>query len=138
MTDAGKTLTTSEYSKISGIAVSTLAQMLRHGKLRGEKRNGKWAIDASEGQKIQTTAGKTNKDADIIAEPTVDQTPSVKPSGSKVVDVATFVRMTYLTERGVLQWLKSGRLSGTVDDGGNTLVDADNLERPEIRHLIRK
>jgi hypothetical protein len=138
MTDAGKTLTTSEYSKISGIAVSTIAQMLRQGRLRGEKRNGKWAIDASEGQKIQTTAGKTNKDADIIAEPTVDQTPSVKPSGSKVYDVDTFVRMTYLTERGVRQWLKSGRLSGTVDDRGNALVDADNLERPELRHLIRK
>jgi hypothetical protein len=138
MTDAGKTLTTSEYSKISGMAVSTIAQMLRQGRLRGEKRNGKWAIDASEGQKIQTTAGKTNKDADIIAEPTVDQTPSVNPSGSKVYDVGTFVRMTYLTERGVLQWLKSGRLSGTVDNGGNALVDADNLERPELRHLIRK
>lgn len=138
MTDADNTLTTSDYSKLSGIAVSTIAQMLRQGKLRGEKRNGKWAIDASEGQKIQTTAGKTNKESDIIIEPTVDQPPSDKPSGGKVYDVDTFARMTYLTERGVRQWLKSGRLSGTVDDGGNALVDADNLERPEIRHLIRK
>jgi hypothetical protein len=138
MTDADNTLTTSDYSKLSGIAVSTIAQMLRQGKLRGEKRNGKWAIDASEVQKIQTTAGETNKESDIIIKSNVDQTSSVNPSGGKVYDVDTFARMTYLTERGVRQWLKSGRLSGTVDDGGNALVDADNLERPEIRHLIRK
>ena len=138
MTDADNTLTTSEYSKISGITVSTIAQMLRQGKLRGKKLNGKWAIDASEVQKIKTTAVKTNNTTENKGVLSADQTPSVNPSGVKVYDVETFVRMTYLTERGVRQWLKSGRLSGTVDNGGNAAVDADNLERPEFRHLIRK
>ena len=46
--------------------------------------------------------------------------------------------MTYLTEKGVRQWLASGRLSGRLDPGGKGVVDAANLDRPELRHLIRK
>jgi len=138
MTDAGKTLTTREYSQISGIAVSTITQMLRKGTLRGKKINGKWAIDASEGQKINATDGNTKKKAEKKADPHAEQTPSLKPSGGKAYDVETFVRMTYLTEKGVRQWLKIGRLSGAVDASGNAMVDADNLQRPALRHLIRK
>ena len=48
MSDNISTLTSAEFSKRTGIAVSTVTQMLRQGKLRGEKRGGKWAIFESE------------------------------------------------------------------------------------------
>lgn len=138
MTLAGKTLTTSEYSKISGTSVSTITKLLRKGDLQGQKINGKWAIDASEAQKINTPAAPPSKHAQKNAAPAGDPPPPPSASGGKTLDVETFTRMTYLTEKGVRQWLKTGRLSGRVDDHGNPLVDADNLDRPEIRHLIRK
>jgi hypothetical protein len=46
--------------------------------------------------------------------------------------------MTYLTEKGVRQWLKTGRLSGRAGADGKVRVDAANLDRPELQHLIRK
>ena len=138
MTDAGKTLTTSEYSKISGVSVSTITKMLRQGKLLGRKINGKWAIDADQVPKIDTFADKTNKNVRNKTEPAMQQTPPPTTSGGKAYDVDTFTRMTYLTEKGVRQFLKTGRLSGSVDDNGNLLVNADNLDRPDFRHLIRQ
>ena len=52
-------------------------------------------------------------------------------------DVKTFAEITFLTEQGVRQWLTCGRLSGSVDANGNQTVDAENLDRPELKHLIR-
>jgi hypothetical protein len=139
MTSAGKTLTTSEYSKISGRSVSTITKLLRDGKLKGQKVNGKWAIDASQaqptGSNTEQPQNNAQKNAPPVAEPS---TPAKSSSGNKTYDVDTFTRMTYLTEKGVRQWVKSGRLSGSVDARGNVFVDADNLDRSEIRHLIRK
>ena len=137
MTDAGKTLTTGEYSKLSGVSVSTITKQLRKGALSGRKINGKWAIDASEVQNLDARpkSVSTNQKAQVSAG---KKAPPSKPSGGKAYDVTTFSRMTYLTEKGVRLWLKTGRLSGSVDEAGNPLVDADNLDRPEMRHLVRK
>lgn len=130
MTDIGETLTTAEFSKMTGISVNALGKMLRRGKLRGEKHKGKWAILASELQNV--TVG-----------PKKNQTPSSATSNrsapsATAYDIETFVQMTYLTEKGVRRWLKTGRLSGGIDTGGKILVDAANLDRPELSHLIRK
>ena len=134
MTDIGKTLSTTEFSKMTGISVATLGKMLRRGKLRGEKHNGKWAILASELQHVAVVPKK---------DPTPTSTKgsfasSTSPAAADTYDIETFVQMTYLTEKGVRQWLKTGRLSGGTDTGGKVLVDAANLDRPELRHLIRK
>lgn len=129
MTDIGKTLSTTEFSKMTGISVATLGKMLRRSKLRGEKHNGKWAILASE---LQNVAVVSKKD------PTPTSTKRTSAAAAKTYDIETFVQMTYLTEKGVRQWLKTGRLSGGTDTGGKVLVDAANLDRPELRHLIRK
>ena len=40
MADNDRTLSSAEFSKITGISVSAINQMLRQGKLRGEKRSG--------------------------------------------------------------------------------------------------
>jgi hypothetical protein len=138
MTSAGKTLTTSEYSKISGISVSTITKLLRKGKLRGQKINGKWAIDAIESQKMELKESQSVKTGQHESPPAVEQAAPSPPSRCKTYDVMTFTNMTYLTENGVRQWLKTGRLSGSIDEHGNLLIDADNLDRPEMRHLIRK
>lgn len=137
MTSAGNTLSTNEYSKISGLSVSTITKMLRKGELRGQKIGGKWAIDTSETQQFNAGGDQTNNHKQDSVKPATKQTAATKPSDNDTYDIDTFTRMTYLTEKGVRQWVKNGRLSGSVDDSGNLSVDADNLNRPEIRHLIR-
>ena len=139
MTSAGKTLTTNEYSKISGISVSTITKMLRDGSLKGQKVNGKWAIDANQAQPPQSSTGQPKKKVRQTEPPAANPSTSTQASsGNRAYDVDTFTQMTYLTEKGVRQWVKNGRLTGIVDAKGNVLIDADNLDRPEIRHLIRK
>ncbi len=134
MAKTEKTLTTGEFSQKTGIAVSTITQMLRLNKIRGEKRSGKWAIYESE---LQHSAVVTQKDRGGISASVgpIFNTPVAAP---KAYDVETFVQMTYLTEKGVRQWLKTGRLSGRPGADGKVLVDTANLDRPELQHLIRK
>jgi len=130
MTDHVNMLSTSEYSKLTGITVRTITQMLREGKLSGEKRGGKWAIYAAERQHA------VSEERDVAAALVqVIDTPSTRPN---IYDIATFAQLTYLTEKGVRQWLKTGRLSGTIESGREAFVDAGNLDRPELQHLIRK
>lgn len=131
MTDHGKTLTTAEFSQVTGIAVSTVSRMLRQGKLRGEKRDGKWAIYASELPETTTTATTLPADTRANQGPCADNQPHA--ATQTTYDIKTFSQMTYLTEKGVRQWLKTGRLSG-----GQDRVNASNLDRPEFQHLVRK
>ncbi len=62
--------------------------------------------------------------------------PAKAPVG-KAIPLADFVGMTYLTENGAKKWLRQGRLTGTQDDTGQWLVDASNLEIPDIKRLVR-
>jgi hypothetical protein len=118
---------------MTGIAVSTITNMLRKGFLRGEKRGGKWAIEPEEIKNPAVLARKSRADAPGDLGPIFD-TPA---AAGQTYDVKTFARMTYLTEKGVRRWIAAGRLSGCIDAGGNTMVDAANLERSELKHLIR-
>lgn len=133
MNENETTLTTAEYSKKSGLATSTVARMLREGKLRGEKRGGKWAVFASELE----NGGAENKQPSVKAPVRPTPTSANPPSSAKIYDIETFSRLTYLTENGVRQWLRNGRLTGSTDSGGNMNVDASNLERTDFKHLVR-
>ncbi len=135
MADNEKTLSSVEVSKITGIAVSTINKMLRDGKLRGEKRSGKWAIfqEALNSEAI----AKLKKTAPPSAATAAKANAPGSSSGGKHYDVASFARMTYLTENGVRQWLKTGRLSGGTGADGKPFVDATNLDRADLQHLIR-
>ena len=62
--------------------------------------------------------------------------PAKAPAG-KAIPLADFVGMTYLTENGAKEWLRKGRLAGSQDDTGQWLVDASNLEIPDIKRLVR-
>ena len=60
-----------------------------------------------------------------------------KSSAGKTIALADFVTMTYLTENGVKDWLRQGRLTGQQNDSGEWAIDADNLEAPGIKRLVR-
>ncbi len=51
--------------------------------------------------------------------------------------VAEFSAMTYLTDFGVLDWLKKGRLKGIRNEDGEWRVDAVSLELPNLKRLLR-
>jgi hypothetical protein len=55
----------------------------------------------------------------------------------KTFSVVEFSKMTYLTEKGVNDWLKQGKLNGGQDGKGNWLVDAASLQLPFMKKLIR-
>jgi predicted site-specific integrase-resolvase len=46
--------------------------------------------------------------------------------------------MTYLTEKGVAEWLKAGRIKGIQKEGGEWQVLEGNLQVPDISRLLRK
>ena len=137
MTDAGKTLTTSEYAKLTGTSVSTITKMLRQGKLRGEKRSGKWAVLPDQAPDNKAAADKASTPSGNAPLPPADGPIPTQPAKTRTYDVRTFAQMTYLTEKGVRQWFRIGRLTGRVDPDGTILLDAANFDRPELRHLIR-
>jgi hypothetical protein len=56
---------------------------------------------------------------------------------AKFFSVAEFSAMTYLTEYGVMEWLKQGRLKGQQDEKGSWQVDAANLEVADVKRLVR-
>jgi hypothetical protein len=52
--------------------------------------------------------------------------------------VSEFAAMTYLTEQGVSEWLRIGRLQGVRQANGELQVSASNLQVPDIGRLVRK
>ena len=122
MTLEKKYLTSKEYSTISGIPVSSLRRLLRGGKLEAIKTSGKWMIpenqlQSGDIQKIEKSAG-----GDPI---------------KKTYSVEEFAEMTFLTPFGVEQWLKKGLLLGIRDPEGGLCVDAESLEIPNVKRLVR-
>lgn len=125
-----KLLTTREYSERTGISVSEVARRLRQGRLEGRKRSGRWWIPVSalDGAPSASAAGG-------IAARGRNDAPA--PAAPRTLSVAEFSELTYLTETGVLQWLKRGRLKGRRSEDGRWEVDADNLETADVRRLLR-
>jgi len=56
----------------------------------------------------------------------------------KSYSIAEFAAMTYLTEKGVAEWLKAGRLQGQQQETGEWAVYESNLHEPDIVRLLRK
>ena len=105
-----------------------------------KKSQTKGAAKAKEaGARARKTAAPAKKDAapaKKAAAPKKKATP--KPAkATKSFSVAEFADMTYLTENGVMQWLKQGLLIGQQNDKGAWQVDASNLEVPNVKRLVR-
>jgi excisionase family DNA binding protein len=131
-------LTTREFSERSGKSTSTVQKWLRSGKLSGTKIGSRWYVSSSELSDLADNQGRSASAAH--QRPEVDlnaETEAGHPSAGKSYGVAEFSALTYLTETGVLRWLKSGRLLGEQASDGSWTVKAESLELPHLRHLIR-
>ena len=72
------------------------------------------------------------------AEPKVTEPQAAKPAtAQQSYSIAEFAGLTYLTEKGVAEWLKLGRLSGSQDAQGAWRIDAANLEASIVKRLVR-
>lgn len=155
-------LSTREFSELTGIAIATVSRLLRDGKIKGVKTAGKWQIARREikAAAIQAILKPSRKGA---APAKIDRAAAQKgkaqnetaPKGgfsaaavttastgtpadnTRTYSMTEFCGLTYLTEYGVLEFLKKGRLQGVRDEKGHWRLSADNLQNPGLRHLIR-
>jgi hypothetical protein len=154
MTNKDQFLTTGEFASKAGIAISSVTKLIRAGKIKAQKKSGKWVISPdqlkklavkdpskpakkSSGEKAVTAAGK-KATVKKPASAKKDKPGKAKAADRKMFSVAEFADMTYLTEFGVMAWLKQGRLSGQQAAGGEWQVDAANLETPDVKRLVRQ
>ena len=127
-------LTTKEFAERSGLPVSKVTKFLRDGRLKGQKQSGKWMIPASE---LETYAAPADPPPKPRAREAEASPAATAPGTGQTLSVAAFSAMTYLTERGVRNWLKAGNLKGRQAENGEWQVDAASLEDPHVKRLIR-
>jgi hypothetical protein len=152
MAKKSELLTSKEFSTKAGISASTVSKLIRDAKIKAVKKSGKWMIDPGQlNTKAVTKAAQKRKPSAkkkaVKSAPPKDTTKAKKSSAPKAAKptavpktfaLAEFAKMTYLTEKGVSEWLKCGRLAGHQDDTGGWRIDAANLETPDVKRLIRK
>jgi predicted site-specific integrase-resolvase len=169
MAKKSEQVSTREFSKLTGIPVSSIANLLRQGKIKGVKKAGKWMISknqlhakvvqeiakiqkpppakivSAKTQSVTKSAEKITgkaKDEQIQIERaparTAEPSSPKRAAAQKTYSVSEFSAMTYLTDFGVTDWLKKGRLQGIQDENGDWRVDSSNLERPNIKRLLRE
>ena len=147
-------LTTGEFASKIGISTSTVSKLIRENKISAEKKSGKWLIspDQLKAKAIRELRKSGKKPAGKKTEKsTSKQTASRKPvsakkeapatskkTANKTYTIAEFASLTYLTEFGVQEWLKEGRLTGRQAPGGEWKIEAANLEAPAFKHLVRQ
>ena len=93
-------------------------------------------------KKVTAKAKKAAAPAKKAAAPKKKVAPKKKAApksakAAKSFSVAAFAEMTYLTENGVMQWLKEGLLKGQQNARGEWQIDASNLEVPNVKRLVR-
>ncbi len=129
-------LTTKEFSLQTGLPVSIITKMLREGKIEGTKRSGKWMISKDQ-IKSESVKELTQKPSSK----TQDKKPEKEKAISKrsLVDFSLeeFCQKTYLTEYGVLTWIKCGKLKGYQNKQGQWRVEAESFDLPNLKHLLR-
>lgn len=146
-------LTTAEFASQAGIPTSSVAKLIKDEKIKAEKKSGKWQIDPSQlntkavkelnkpgkpAAKRKTAAPKEKKAAaKKPSAPKKEKSLQAEKSAEKTYTLAEFAGMTYLTEFGVKEWLKQGRLTGRQGAGGEWEIDAANLELPDVKRLLR-
>ena len=126
--------------------------MIREGKIKAEKKSGKWRIHPRQLQ--SETVQKPSKGGESAPKKTAAEGPQkstasgaaksapskkeIEPRVDRAYTLAEFAEITYLTEFGVGLWLKQGRLTGTRDEKGEWVIDAANLQTPDVKRLVRE
>ena len=144
MATKNQLLTTSEFASQAGIASAKVSKLIRNGKIKAEKKSGKWMIGTDQlNTKAVTAASKPGKPAAkkkaAKPKPKKAAVPKAdKPAATtKSFSIAEFAGMTYLTENGVMQWLQQGLLKGQQSAGGDWQIEASNLKVPNVKRLVR-
>ena len=163
MDTPSKSMTTSEFAEATGIPAATISKFIREGKLKAKKKGKSWMVPQSQLEaKVVRELGKTPKPIKAkkpstpaaapppakaakpvriapvpVPEPAAGAGPK-EPSTEKTYSVSEFAAMTYLTEKGVSEWLRIGRLLGIRQENGELRVSASNLQVPDISRLVRK
>jgi len=138
MGDEGSALTTRQFSDRTGLSLSAIGKLIRQGKLEGYKRAGKWMIPANQ---LESAVIKGISDEPASSAASLPQTGPARPitaPNESDYSVIEFSQMTYLTEFGVMEWLKKGKLNGYRQADGSWRVNASNLDLPGLKHLLRK
>ena len=89
------------------------------------------------GKKTTAEAKKQKDQIQKQSLPTATDPTPPKTDPKKTYSVAEFSAMTYLTDFGVMDWLKKGRIRGEQDETGQWRIDAANLEVTNIKRLLR-
>lgn len=141
-------LTTREFASRTGLQAPKVSRLIREGKIEAEKKSGKWLIHPNQlgAKAVQTShtgdkptpKKKTVKATHKKATTSVSAVKGIENWAGRAFTVSEFVEMTYLTELGVRQWLRQGRLTGRQNEKGDWLIGAANLEVPNIRRLLRE
>jgi len=146
-------LSAGEFAAQAGISPSAVTKLIKTGKIKAEKKSGKWLISENQlkakavkdlskpgkpAAKKKNAAPAEKKAGAKKSSPSKKEKPIAdKKAASKTYTLAEFVAMSYLTEFGVKEWLKQGRLTGRQGAGGEWEIDAANLERPDVKRLLR-
>jgi excisionase family DNA binding protein len=143
-------MSTSEFAKAAGVSAASISKLIRDGKLRAKKEGGKWMIPQSQLESEAVRALKGAAKASPSKPARGKQAPAPEPEPlqaaatpapapeEKTYTIAEFAAMTYLTEKGVAEWLKTGRIKGIQKDSGVWRVLECNLQVPDISRLLRK
>ncbi len=139
-------LTTREFASRTGLQASKVSRLIRQGKIEAEKKSGKWLIHPNQLQAkaIQEPdkGGKSTAKKKTVRtshkKAATSAAKEIENSTGRSYTISEFVEMTYLTELGVGQWLKQGRLTGQQNEKGDWLIDAANLQVSDIRRLLRE
>ncbi len=133
-------LTTGEFGSKTGMSAAQVSKLIRQGKIKAKKKSGKWIIHPSEleAKAVQELDGGRQSTARKVAAKTSQEKSAPTPSGQKTFTLSEFAEMTYLTALGVKQWIKQGRLNARQNEKGEWLVDAENLQTPNVKRLVRE
>lgn len=158
-------MTTSEFAKAAGVSAASISKLIRDGKLKARKEGGKWLVPQSQlGSEVvralqkPSKAGKSKpgrqpstpppfpvspRPGPVQAAAAHEAAPAAPPapgtrSEEKTYSILEFAAMTYLTEKGVSEWLKTGRIKGVQKANGEWRVLDSNLQVPDISRLLRK
>jgi hypothetical protein len=114
--------------------------------VKAKKASTKTKKTAAPAKKATKAAGPAKKATSQAKKPVAPAIKAAAPEkktapkaikAGKFFSVAEFANMTYLTEYGVMQWLKQGLLKGQQNEKGDWQVDASNLEVPNVKRLVR-
>ena len=111
---------------------------MRKGVRMAKKKSHKGGMPAPKKKTAKPASRKIAADAKKSDSPKKEKQVAAKQKAKlKTYTVTEFSDMTYLTKHGVTEWLKQGLLAGQQNENGEWLIDATNLDVPNVKRLVR-